>query len=89
MELLNISGRPYSDASIEGYEFHSYQPYVQGNLNYNDELRIAVQELDTFTAPCNSFLYLEGKLTKDDGTISTQMEFINNGIAHIFREITL
>lgn len=87
MELLNITGQPYSDTSIEDYQFHTYQPYIPGNLNYNDEIRIPIQELDAYTAPCNSFLYIEGKLVKEDDSVATKLLFVNNAIAYIFREI--
>lgn len=87
MELLNITGHPYSDTSIEDYQFHTYQPYIPGNLNYNDEIRIPIQELDAYTAPCNSFLYIEGKLLKEDDSVPSKLRFINNAIAYIFREI--
>ncbi|KAJ8927049.1 hypothetical protein NQ314_020536 [Rhamnusium bicolor] len=56
-------------------------------LEANDETRIPVQHLDAYTAPCNSYLYIEGKLSKEDGSESTKLEFINNAIAFLFREI--
>ncbi|KAJ8932568.1 hypothetical protein NQ314_014583 [Rhamnusium bicolor] len=87
MDLLNVTGHPFSDNSVEVYQFQTYQSYIHGNLNYNDEVRIPIQDLDAYTAPCNSYLYIEGKLSKSDGSKSTKLEFINNGIAFIFREI--
>ncbi|KAJ8928720.1 hypothetical protein NQ314_018685 [Rhamnusium bicolor] len=48
---------------------------------------ISIQDLDAYTAPCNSHLYIEEKLTKSDGSKATKLEFVNNGIAFIFREI--
>ncbi|KAJ8975098.1 hypothetical protein NQ317_017865 [Molorchus minor] len=87
MDLLNVTSEPFSDNSVEDYQFHTYQPYIPGNLNYNDEIRIPIQDLDTFTAPCNSYLYIEGKLMKSDGTVATKLQFINNGIAFLFREL--
>lgn len=87
MELLNITSQPFSDTSIEHYQFHNYQPFIPGNINYNDEVRIIIQEIDAYTAPCNSFLYIEGKLLKDDNTVPKKLEFINNALAFLFREI--
>ncbi|KAJ8931956.1 hypothetical protein NQ314_015087 [Rhamnusium bicolor] len=68
-----------SDNTVEDYQFYTYQPYIPGNLNYNGEIRIPIQDLKAYTAPCNSFLYVEGKLTKSDGSAPTKLEFINNG----------
>ncbi|KAJ8926249.1 hypothetical protein NQ314_021398 [Rhamnusium bicolor] len=87
MDLLNVTGQPFSDVTVEDYQFHTYQPYIPGNLNYNDEIRIPIQDLDAYTPPCNSYLYIEGKLTKSDGSKATKLEFVNNGIAFICREI--
>ncbi|KAJ8931855.1 hypothetical protein NQ314_015197 [Rhamnusium bicolor] len=87
MELLNITNQPFSGNSIEDYQFHTYQPNISGTLDYNDETRIPIQDLDAYTAPCNSYLYIEGKLTQEDGSATTKLEFINNAIAFLFREI--
>ncbi|KAJ8967727.1 hypothetical protein NQ314_002673 [Rhamnusium bicolor] len=87
MELLNITNQPFSDNSIEEYQFHTYQPNISGTLDYNDETRIPIQDLDAYTAPCNSYSYNEGKLTQEDGSATTKLEFINNVIAFLFREI--
>lgn len=87
MELLNITEQPFNDNSVVEYQYHTYQPNISGTLDYNDETRITIQDLDAYTAPCNSYLYIEGKLTKEDGTAATKLEFINNGVAFLFREI--
>ncbi|KAJ8937100.1 hypothetical protein NQ318_013058 [Aromia moschata] len=87
MDLVNVTKQPFSDDAVQDYQFHTYQPCVAGNFDYNDEIRIPIQDLDAHTAPCNSYLYIEGKLAKADGTVPTKLEFINNGIAFIFREI--
>ncbi|KAJ8933006.1 hypothetical protein NQ318_003671 [Aromia moschata] len=52
-----------------------------------NEVRIAIQDLEANTVPCDSYLYVEGKLTKDDDGITTQLEFINNAVAYLFKEI--
>ncbi|XP_074040053.1 uncharacterized protein [Leptinotarsa decemlineata] len=87
MDLLNVTGEPFSDTTIEDYQFHTYQPYNSGALNYNDEVRISVQDLDAYTLPCNSLLYIEGKILTDQNKVPTKFQFINNGIAYLFREL--
>lgn len=87
MEILNITGLPFSDLTIEEYKFHNYQPYVTGSVNYNDEIRIPIQDLDSYTLPCNSYLYIEGKLSTVTGAVPTKLKFINNAIAFAFREL--
>lgn len=86
-DLLNITTRPHNEVAVEDYEYHNYQSQIPGPVNANDELRIAIQDLDAYTAPCNSYLYLEGKLKNSTGTAATKLRFINNAIAYLFREI--
>ncbi|XP_050516112.1 uncharacterized protein LOC126890974 [Diabrotica virgifera virgifera] len=86
MEILHVSGQPFSDTTIEAYQYHTYQPYTS-NLNYNDEIRINIQDLDAYTLPCNSYIYIEGKMLTDDNKVPTKFQFINNGISYLFREL--
>ncbi|KAJ8983454.1 hypothetical protein NQ317_013329 [Molorchus minor] len=87
MDLLNITGQPYSDSSIEDYQFHSYQSSISGNIGFNDEIRIPIQDLDAYTAPSDSYLYIEGKLLQENGNKPVKLEFINNGVSFLFREL--
>ncbi|KAJ8981589.1 hypothetical protein NQ317_002617 [Molorchus minor] len=87
MGLLNITGQPYSDSFIEDYQFHSYQTYISGNIGFNDEIRIPIQDLDAYTAPGDSYLYIEGKLLQENGNKPVKLEFINNGVSFLFREL--
>ncbi|CAH1099546.1 unnamed protein product [Psylliodes chrysocephalus] len=87
MDILNVTTHPFNDTSIEECQFHNYQPFIPGKLNYNDEIRIPIQELDSYTLPSQSFLYIEGKLLTDSGNVPTKLKFINNAIAFLFREL--
>lgn len=87
MELLNVTDQLFSDNSIAEYQFYAYQPSISGTLNYNDETKIPIQDLDAYTAPCNSYLCIEGKLMKEDGADAVALEFINNGISFYFVEL--
>lgn len=87
MEHLNVTGQPFNDTTIQKYEFHNYQPYISGNIGYNDEIRIPIQDLDAYTLPCNSYIEIVGKLGKVGGGVPTKLKFINNGIAFLFREL--
>ena len=87
MDILNVTEKVFVDNSIISSELHTYQPYITSKFEYNDEIRIPIQELDTYTLPSESFLYIEGKLTKEDGQKATKLKFINNGVCFLFREI--
>jgi len=68
MDLLNFSEAPVTDEAIEEYEYHEYEPITCTNLNNPGEIRITIQNQDIFTHPCESYLLVEGRPTKNDGT---------------------
>ncbi|KYN01411.1 hypothetical protein ALC62_07805, partial [Cyphomyrmex costatus] len=86
-DILNIVGEPIFDDRIVKFEFHTYNPYANTTFGHSDEIRIPIQQQDLYTLPCESFLYIEGRLTvkkKDDETPTT---LGNNCIAFMFDEI--
>lgn len=87
MDILNVTQNIVIDNSITHSEFHAYEPYLPSKLGNNDEIIIPIHEIEKYTLPSESFLYIEGKLTKDDGNISNTLKLINNGIAFLFKEI--
>ncbi|KAJ8976358.1 hypothetical protein NQ317_011599 [Molorchus minor] len=87
MDILNVTQEPLIDNSIVDFEYHNYQAYITSKFDYNDEIRIPIQELDAYTLPSESQLYLEGSLTKEDHTPVTKLKMINNALSYIFREI--
>lgn len=87
MDILNVSEKLYIDNSITSTELHTYQPFISSNFDYNDEIRIPIQELDAYTLPSESLLYVEGTLSNTEGKYTQKLRFTNNGIAFLFREI--
>lgn len=64
-----------------------YRSFVNSQFAYNDELKIAIHELDTFTSPSQSFVYNEGNLTKGDGNTITKPHFKIMDSIFLYREI--
>ena len=90
MDLLNFTEAPVTDEAIEEYEYHEYEPITGTNLNNPGEIRITIQNQDIFTHPCESYLLVEGRLTKNDGTAYANADVItltNNAIMHLFSNI--
>lgn len=89
MDILNIDEKTIFDDSITNAEKHSHLPYAANAFNNNDEIRIPIQQQDVYTHPWNSSLYIEGKIDakKKDGTATTDVKFVNNGIVSLFDEI--
>ncbi|XP_071578870.1 uncharacterized protein [Temnothorax nylanderi] len=95
-DILSIGGEPIFDERIVGIETHTYNPYVNTTFGHNDEIRIPIQQQDLYTLPCDSFLYVEGRLY-DDGVGATTSEatdaqrqyakLVNNCVAFMFDEI--
>lgn len=85
MSILNVTEKVVVDNSVIRNQIHTHQPY-SNRFDNNDEIRIPIQE-DLSTLPGLSYLYIEGKLLKEDGTPSATAKFVNNGVAHLFNEI--
>ncbi|KYN13487.1 hypothetical protein ALC57_14333 [Trachymyrmex cornetzi] len=87
IDILNITGEPIFDDRIVKIETHTYNPYANTTFGHSDEIRIPIQQQDLYTLPCDSFLYVEGRLTvkkKNDQMLST---LGNNCVAFMFDEI--
>lgn len=87
MDILNVNEKLYMDNSIISSELHTYQPFVSSKFEADDELRIPISELDAYTLPCESILYIEGTLLNSESKYTKRLRFVNNGIAFLFREI--
>ena len=87
MDILDIRHGPVFDETIWEKEYHTHNPYNSSKLGNNDEIRIPIQHQDAYTLPCESYLYIEGRITKADGSAGSTVPFINNAIAYLFEEI--
>ena len=87
---MNVTETPLTDETIERYEYYEYELITSTNLNNPGEIRITIPNQDIFTHPCESYLLVEGRLTKDDGAAYADTDVItlsNNGIMHLFSNI--
>ncbi|XP_077279182.1 uncharacterized protein LOC143906804 [Temnothorax americanus] len=86
--ILNIEGEPIFDDSVVKIETHTYNPYANTTFAHNDEIRIPIQQQDLYTLPCESFLYVEGRLViKRRNDDESQAMLVNNCAAFMFDEI--
>ncbi|KAL4083939.1 hypothetical protein QTP88_029255 [Uroleucon formosanum] len=56
------------------------------SLSNNDEIRISVLNMDSYTLPCESYIYIEGKVNKPADAVG-EVRFSNNGLAFLFSEM--
>jgi len=88
IDILNIEGDPIFDDRIVKLEVHTCNPFTNTTFGYSDEIRIPIQQQDLYTLPCESFLYIEGKLTINKQEAAQYTVILgNNCIAFIFDEI--
>ena len=87
MDILRINEAPMHDESIESYESHEYEPVTGANLINPGEIRINIKTQNLFTHPSESYLIVEGRLTKDDAYFMQTLIMTNNAIMHLFSNI--
>lgn len=86
--ILNIGEQIYNDDSIVSCELHTHPPYSNTTFNNSDEIRIPIQTQDIYTLPSQSYLYIEGTLLDTaQNKRNKNVDFVNNGVAHLFDEI--
>lgn len=89
MSILNLTEPLVFDNSIESFEYHSYKPYVT-SFNFNDEVRIPINQQDLYVLPSASSLYIEGTITAFNRETKAEVKsvlFTNNPILHLFQDI--
>lgn len=84
--MLDVLQAVEYENAISKVEFRSYKPYTESGYNYNDEIRINVNNLN-FVNLSESFLHLQ--LTVSSLTPETAVEVSKNFIPFLFSEVRL
>ncbi|KAE9522936.1 hypothetical protein AGLY_016567 [Aphis glycines] len=79
-------GAYVNESPIREMFLHSFLPFSSSALDNGDEIRIAIQNRDTHTLPSDSFIYIEGKITKPSELL-TEISIAHNGLANLFNEM--
>lgn len=87
MELLNSIGQQFNDTSIQKYEYCNNQLCIPGNIIFNDEGRIPIQDIVPYTLPSNSYNEMVGKLGKVIRKAEEKLKFSDNVILYVFRKL--
>ena len=89
--ILRITDPIPSDYSIDKYEDIEYEPVAGTTLNNSvGDIRLYIETQDIFTHPSESFLIIEGRLTKADNNSYGNADNIiltNNAMMHPFKSI--
>ena len=88
--ILRITEPILNDDSIDKYEYFEYWPITGTNPNNIGDIRINIESQDIFTHPSESFLLIEGRVTKVNGTDyanADNISLMNNSMMYLFRDI--
>lgn len=85
--MLAVASKASFDENITEYEYRTHAPFTSSTFNTNDEVRIAIQQQEDLTYPCESFLFVKGNLTTKSKTPDKTVHLISNFAAHAFEEI--
>jgi hypothetical protein len=83
---LDVTEGYSDDYKITQMQYHSFQPYSSNAFSNNDEIRINIQNMDGYTLPCESYIYIEGIINKPTDS-KGKFRFTNNGLAFLFSEM--
>jgi len=90
MDAFNITQDIVFDTSVECDQVLEYEPVTGMNLDSPSEIRIVINQEDLYVQPSKSYLIIEGRLTKNDGTTYVDADLISiisNGLAYLFKSI--
>jgi len=84
--FLDVGGAYINESPIREMFLHSFLPFSSSALNNGDEIRISIQNRDAHTFPSDSFIYIEGKITKPD-ELKVEITMAHNGLTNLFNEM--
>ena len=89
--ILRITDPILNDDSIDKYEDIENEPVAGTNLNFSwQDIRLYIQTQYIFTHPSESYLIIEGRLTKENGnpyTDANAISITNNAMMYLFKRI--
>ncbi|XP_065640420.1 uncharacterized protein LOC136073018 [Hydra vulgaris] len=88
-DIFNITDKLRFDEEIKKYEEYEFTPSVNSNSN-SGEIRIFIENSDSLFHPHESYLEIEGRLVKADGTAyanDSAITLTHNRLMHLFERI--
>lgn len=92
-DILDLLEEPKFDNSIESYQYISYEPASQNNLNNRSTpIVIDIMADDKYSHPAGSYLYIKGQLVRADNqgayAADAEITLVNNAMMYLFSNIT-
>ena len=88
--MFDITEETPIDNGIQRYEYHAYEPMSGNNANSPGEVKIHISQKDLITHPSESYILIEGRLTKANGESyanGDKITLVNNGLMYLFDSI--
>jgi hypothetical protein len=91
-DILDLLEQPRFDNSIESYQYVTYEPASQNNLNNRGAaIAIEIQAADKYLHPSRSYLYIKGQLVRADNqepyAADAEIALVNNAMMFLFSNI--
>jgi hypothetical protein len=86
MDMLDIGADLRFDTEVTSIEFRTHEAYAGTKFENNDENRITIQNQDAYTLPCDSYIYIEGKLTTTNNAAVTRSKLSSNAFAYLISD---
>jgi len=92
-EILDVLEKPGFDNSIESYQYVTYEPASQHNLNNRGTpIVIDINADDKYSHPSHSYLHIKGQLIRADNQQAylpeNEITLVNNAMMYLFSNIT-
>ena len=92
-DILDLTEQPRFDNSIESYQYVTYEPSSQNNLNNRSTpIAIDINADDKYSHPSGSYLYIKGQLVRADNqqtfAADAEITLVNNAVMYLFSNIT-
>jgi hypothetical protein len=92
-DILDLLEEPKFDNSLESYQYVTYEPSSQNNLNNRSTpIAIDINADDKYSHPSASYLYIKGQLLRADNqqvfAADSEITLVNNAIMYLFSNIT-
>lgn len=86
--ILDVQTNVLFDESISRIQNRVHLPYVTNAYANNDEIRITIQQEESRVYIHESYLYVEGKISKGLlATVPKDYKLVQNAFSHLFEEV--
>lgn len=87
-KILQVRQQPMYQSMITFYEWIVYSAFNLKATNPSDEMTITIQNQNVYTHITNSFLLIEGRVTKGNvGGVEKNYELVTNAFPYLFDEV--